>query len=114
MFCAFENPALILRIYGHGRAILPQDSEWDSHIAHFTMLPGARQIFLIRVDSAQTCCGWGVPYMRYEKSRETLTRYHAAQDPRERLAKISARTKSIDGLAVRVQTRLPHAERGGE
>jgi hypothetical protein len=112
MFCAFEQPALILRIYGRGRAILPQDPEWAIHVAHFAMLPGARQIFLIDVDSVQTSCGWGVPFMRFERPRETLTRYHAAQDPDERLTKIADRTKSIDGLPVRVQTFMPHAEIG--
>ena len=28
MFCNFEQPALILRIYGRGRPVLPQDAEW--------------------------------------------------------------------------------------
>ena len=110
MFCAFDRPALILRIYGRGRAILPQDAEWDSHICHFTMLPGTRQIFVVDVESVQTSCGWGVPHMSFERPRETLTRYHAAQDPADRLAKIADRTRSIDGLPVRVQTRMPHAE----
>ncbi len=30
MFCNFDRPALILRIYGHGRAVLPQDKEWEA------------------------------------------------------------------------------------
>ncbi|MCA1750171.1 MAG: pyridoxamine 5'-phosphate oxidase family protein, partial [Sphingomonadales bacterium] len=29
MFCAFRQPALILRIYGKGAAVLPQDAGWD-------------------------------------------------------------------------------------
>ena len=28
MFCAFESPALILRLYGRGKAVLPQDDGW--------------------------------------------------------------------------------------
>src|ERR1044072_1435430 len=28
MFCAFDNPALILRIYGRGTPVLPQDQGW--------------------------------------------------------------------------------------
>src|SRR5829696_7381460 len=28
LFCAFEGPPLILRLYGHGRAVLPADPEW--------------------------------------------------------------------------------------
>ena len=29
MVCNFVQPALILRIYGRGRPVLPQDAEWD-------------------------------------------------------------------------------------
>ena len=59
MFCAFDQPALILRLYGRGQAILPQDDAWATTAPSFTILPGARQIFLIDVDSVQTSCGWG-------------------------------------------------------
>jgi hypothetical protein len=107
MFCNFEQPALILRIYGKGKAVLPQDDGWDALAARFTLLPGTRQIFVIDVNSIQTSCGWGVPFMTMDRERETLTKYHAAQDPDERLAKIKDRTKSIDGLPVRVQTSMP-------
>ena len=108
MFCDFDRPALILRIYGRGRAVLPQDAEWDDLAAHFALLPGTRQIFVIDVESVQGSCGWGVPFMTMERERGTLTKYHAAQDPVERLEKLSQRTKSIDGLPLRVQTRMPY------
>jgi Pyridoxamine 5'-phosphate oxidase len=107
MFCAFDQPALILRIYGRGRAVLPQDTEWDGLVRAFTLLPGTRQIFLIEVESLQTSCGWGVPFLSFERERQTLAKYHAAQDPAERLEKIRERVKSIDGLPVRVQTIMP-------
>lgn len=107
MFCAFDRPALILRIYGRGRAVLPQDGEWSALASSFNPLPGARQIFVIDVDSVQTSCGWGVPFMVLDKDRETLSKYHAQQDPAARLEVIATRTKSIDGLPVRVQDRFP-------
>lgn len=106
MFCAFDQPALILRIYGRGRPVLPQDVDWAKLAASFSMLPGTRQIFVIDVESVQTSCGWGVPFMAFEKERPTLAKYHAQQDPAERLQKITGRTKSIDGLPVRVQDRI--------
>lgn len=106
MFCAFESPALILRIYGRGHAILPQDDRWDALAPHFTLLPGTRQIFEIAVESVQESCGWGVPFMAFERERHTLSKFHAAQDPVERLATIATRTTSIDGLPQRVQDRL--------
>jgi Pyridoxamine 5'-phosphate oxidase len=110
MFCAFDRPALILRIYGHGRAILPQDTGWDAAVAPFALLPGTRQIFEIVVNSVQTSCGWGVPFMTLDRERQTLSKYHAADDPAERLAKMAGRVHSIDGLPVRPATRLPWSE----
>jgi Pyridoxamine 5'-phosphate oxidase len=107
MFCAFDNPALILRIYGHGRPVLPEDEGFADLAGLFPRLPGVRQVFDIAVESVQTSCGWGVPRMTLEKERPTLTKYHAQQEPAARLAKIASRTRSIDGLPVRVQTIIP-------
>jgi Pyridoxamine 5'-phosphate oxidase len=107
MFCAFDRPALILRLYGHGRAVLPQDADWDRLVGQFVVLPGTRQIFVIDLDSVQESCGWGVPFMSFDADRPTLSKYHAQQDPTERLEKIADRTHSIDGLPVRVQTVMP-------
>ena len=94
MFCAFDNPALIFRIYGRGRPVLPQDDDWAELARHFTLLPGTRQIFVIAVEQVQTSCGWGVPYMAFERERPTLTKY-------------AVRTTSIDGLPVRNPTQPP-------
>lgn len=106
MFCAFENPALILRIYGRGWPVLPQDSGWAALVPQFSLLPGTRQIFVIDVDAVQTSCGWGVPIMAYERERQTLSKAHAAIGDDERLAMAAARATSIDGLPVRIQTRV--------
>ena len=107
MFCAFDRSALIFRIYGRGRSVLPQDEDWDGLQSHFTLLPGTRQIFLIDVESAQRSCGWGVPLMAFEAERQSLVKYHAQQDPDARLALVQTRTKSIDGLPTRPQTVMP-------
>lgn len=105
MFCAFENPALILRIYGRGRPVLPQDADWDTFAAHFDMLPGTRQIFDIAVDSVQTSCGWGVPVMQFGSERETLKKAHRQSEPEAWLARAAGRTHSIDGLPTTPTTR---------
>lgn len=105
MFCAFDRTALILRIYGRGRAMLPQDAEWEALAAHFTLLPGTRQIFVIDIDSVQTSCGWGVPLMTLERERETLQKAHRQADPAQWEAKMALRTRSIDGLPTRATDR---------
>ena len=110
MFCNFDRPALILRIYGRGTPVLPQDAEWDALAAHFTMLPGTRQIFVIDVESVQTSCGWGVPFMEIQSERETLKKAHRQSDPAEWAAKVAKRTLSIDGLPTRATDRYISGE----
>ncbi|WP_338446673.1 pyridoxamine 5'-phosphate oxidase family protein [Pelagerythrobacter marensis] len=112
MFCNFEQPALILRIYGRGRPVLPADPEWDELAARFTLMPGTRQIFDIAVESVQTSCGWGVPLMAFEKPRPTLIKYHAQADPRTWAEKTGRRTRSIDGLPTRPTDRYIAGEPG--
>lgn len=101
MFCNFDRPALILRIYGRGRAVLPQDAEWEALVGHFTLLPGTRQIFVIDVESVQTSCGWGVPFMALERERDTLQKAHSQMEPDAWIARAQGRNKSIDGIPTR-------------
>jgi predicted pyridoxine 5'-phosphate oxidase superfamily flavin-nucleotide-binding protein len=112
MFCNFQQPALILRIYGRGRAVLPQDAGWDALAAHFTLMPGTRQIFDIAVESVQTSCGWGVPFMTLEGERDTLKKAHRQSDPAQWEAKTAGRTSSIDGLPTRPTDRYIAGDEG--
>jgi len=98
MFCNFGRPAQILRLYGRGRFVLPRDDEWGGLAAQFEMLPGTRQIFVIDLESVQTSCGYGVPFMALESERDTLTKYHRQSDPAEWVEKMEGRNTSIDGL----------------
>jgi hypothetical protein len=105
MFCNFQQPAQILRIYGRGEPVLPWERGWDELAAHFTLLPGTRQIFDIRVESVQTSCGYGVPLMSMERERPTLVKHHAQADPVEWAGKYKRRKESIDGLPARTTDR---------
>ncbi len=107
MFCAFDRPALILRLYGTGVPVLPQDAAWAGLAGHFTIEAGARQIFDIAVKSAQTSCGWAVPFMAFDRERQTLRKYYAPTTPEDNLAKWAGRTTSIDGLPARPPSVVP-------
>lgn len=113
MFCNFQQPANILRIYGKGTPVLPQDEAWGDLAAHFTLLPGTRQIFVIQIQSVQTSCGWGVPFMEFERERDTLKKYHGQANPDEWAAKVSTRIASIDGLPTRATDRYIAGEEQG-
>lgn len=110
MFNNFQQPANILRIYGRGVPVLPQDAGWEKLAGHFTLLPGTRQIFVIDIESIQTSCGWGVPKMSFEEERNTLLKVHAQSNPEEWTAKTSMRLASIDGLPVRPTDRYISGE----
>ena len=105
MVCNFQQPALILRIYGRGEPVVPWDRAWEELVPHFTMLPGTRQIFDIAVESVQTSCGWGVPVMTLERERPSLLKHHANADPVEWAGKYRTRRTSIDGLPARTTDR---------
>jgi len=72
MFCAFEGPPLILRLYGRAKVIHKNDTEWEKLFALFYPLPGARQIFDLSIELVQTSCGMAVPYYEFSGERELL------------------------------------------
>ena len=73
MFCAFEGAPRILRLYGEGEVVHPNDADWSELHQHFNeVLPQARQIIRIIVSRVQTSCGYGVPLMSLQGQREDL------------------------------------------
>ena len=105
MFCNFQQPAQVLRIYGKGVPVVPWDREWEELAPHFALLPGTRQIFDIEVESVLTSCGYGVPLMTLERERPTLLKHHAKADPGEWAGKHKTRRTSIDGLPAKTTDR---------
>lgn len=72
MFCAFEGPPLILRLYGAGKTVLPGSADWDRLAERFALQPGTRQLIHVHLDKVQTSCGYGVPVFDYSGDRDTL------------------------------------------
>ncbi len=79
MFCAFAGPPRILRLYGHGRVVLPSTAAWDEYAPHFPHYPGTRQIIVADIVRVQTSCGFAVPLMDYVGQRDTLIRWADAK-----------------------------------
>jgi len=70
MFCAFDGSPKILRLYGRGKTVLPNDAEWDELSKQFTILPATRQIIVADIFRAKSSCGFGVPLYNYTGERE--------------------------------------------
>jgi hypothetical protein len=100
MFCSFDQTAAIMRLYGRGRAIHPDDREWNDYLARFAPVPGIRQIMEISIERAMTSCGYAVPRLEGEnlEERDTLRKYwenkRASVDEYQR----EHNARSIDGL----------------
>ncbi len=75
MFCAFDGKPLILRLYGQARTVHPWNQDWEELYRLFPELPGARQIFDMRVEAVQTSCGMSVPLLEFQAERQELNRW---------------------------------------
>lgn len=80
MFCAFEGPPNILRLYGQGKTVLPTAPEWAELYAQFPQeYLGVRQIIVADIERVVTACGYAVPLMDYVGERDTLERWADAK-----------------------------------
>lgn len=103
MFCAFDGAPMILRLYGKAHVIHPDEAGWSAHYAHFTPLPGARQIFVLDIDLVQTSCGMSVPFFDYQSEREQLSDWaHKKGEEGIRQYWEEKNQRSIDGLPTHI------------
>ena len=99
MFCAFDGPPNILRLYGKGRTILPRDAEWDELSSHFELQLATRQIIVSDIHKVQTSCGFSVPLYEYQGERDHAQKW--AENKGEaglELYKEEKNRISLDGL----------------
>ena len=99
MLCSFDAKPLILRLYGRGRIVRPRDAEWGKLRPYFPDIAGERQIILLHIESLQTSCGFGVPFMNAMEERETLVKFSEKKGA-EGIAKYQREKNqvSLDGL----------------
>ncbi|MEH2395504.1 MAG: pyridoxamine 5'-phosphate oxidase family protein [Nostoc sp.] len=109
MFCAFEEPACILRLYGQGKTILPSSPDWNSLYSLFLPMPGARQIIVADIEQVQTSCGFGVPLYEYRGERQTLVNW-ASKKGEEGVREFQQKRNlvSIDGLPTPLSEITPN------
>jgi Pyridoxamine 5'-phosphate oxidase len=107
MFCAFQEPPMILRLYGQGRTILPESPDWPELACHFPTLPGSRQIIVLDIERVQTSCGMGVPLYDLVGHRQGLLQWAQKKGADGMAAYQRDKNRvSIDGLPTPLGARL--------
>lgn len=81
MFCAFEGPPNILRIYGRGRVSTPRDAEFAGLVARFPPRDGVRSVIVVDVRRVATSCGFAVPLLHFAGEREQLDKWAHKKGP---------------------------------
>jgi hypothetical protein len=99
MFCAFAGPPNIVRLYGTGRVVTPQDADFSTLITLFGPHAGVRSIIVVSCDRISDSCGYSIPFMSYDQDRTTLDQWAGRKDVQQKRAyRAKHNRESIDGL----------------
>jgi hypothetical protein len=99
LFCSFEGPPLLLRLYGRGEALEPGDEGFEALLSRFRRYPGTRAIIRVSVTRIADSCGFGVPILRFEGERPQLTAWAERKgDEGVRRYQLDNNRTSVDGL----------------
>jgi len=81
MFCSFGAKPNIVRLFGRGEAVLPDDPRFEELAARFPANPGTRSIVTLDVSRVTSSCGYSVPKMDLVGHRETLDQWAERKGP---------------------------------
>jgi len=99
MFCAFDGPPRIVRLFGTGKAVVASDATFAEFAANFPELQGARSVIVVDVDRIADSCGYAVPRMELVGDRDDLLRWADRKGPDGIVAYWQEKNAaSIDGL----------------
>lgn len=99
MFCSFDEKPNIVRLFGRGEAVLPDDERFPELAARFPANPGTRSVVTLDVTKVTSSCGYSVPMMDLVGHRDTLDRWAERKGP-DGIAEYWGQKNqtSIDGL----------------
>ena len=99
MFCAFEGPANILRLYGRGEATAFNEPGFAEKMKLFPTFPRARGVMTVHIERVADSCGWGVPLFAFKGERDQLRRWVDDRPEAEWIERrLATNAVSIDGL----------------
>ncbi|MGA8270819.1 MAG: pyridoxamine 5'-phosphate oxidase family protein [Candidatus Sulfotelmatobacter sp.] len=99
MFCAFQGPPNISRLYGNGRVVEPHHAGFAALAENFPAFDSVRSIIVVDLTRITDSCGYGVPLFSYEGEREQLAAWTRKKGPEALETYREQKNKhSIDGL----------------
>jgi hypothetical protein len=106
MFCAFDGPANILRVYGRGESTTFDEPGFAEKMSLFPDFSRARAVVTVSITKVADSCGWGVPFFAYRGERDQLRRWVDDKPEDEwKARRYESNTLSIDGLPGLVKAR---------
>ena len=99
MFCAFDGPANILRLYGTGRVVQFNEPGFEEGMKLFPKIERARNIIYADITRIQDSCGWGVPFYVFKGERDQLSRaINHMEESAWQEKRLTSNAESVDGL----------------
>lgn len=99
MFCAFQGPPNVFRLYGHGRVVEPCDAEFTALAENFPTHESIRSIIVVELNRVIDSCGYGVPLFKYQGERNQLQAWARKRGPEGlKTYRQEKNLRSIDGL----------------
>lgn len=75
MFCAFEGPPNIIRLYGNGEIIEPGHNDFLKYEQLFPKRMGVRSYIKLNVKRVKSSCGYSVPKYEFVTDRDVLDKW---------------------------------------
>ena len=101
LFCAFEGPPKLVRLYGKGR-VLERDSSAFEALKHlFPTYVSARSIIKVALHRISDSCGYTVPLYDFKEDRDTMHKWVANKGEAALVDyRKEKNSKSLDGLTA--------------
>lgn len=100
MFCGFTGTSRTIRVFGSAKTYGHDHPDWELKLSQFPKLPGARQIFELKIDLITDSCGSSFPRMEAVDDRASVefTPYWAEKSHEEMAEYWQRKNRlSIDG-----------------
>ncbi|HEY0639509.1 MAG TPA: pyridoxamine 5'-phosphate oxidase family protein [Pseudonocardiaceae bacterium] len=82
MWCAFEGPPTVVRVHGHGEAVLRDDPRFAALAQRFGAAdgPAVRAVILVTATRISDSCGYAVPLLDFREERSLHSDFFGRKD----------------------------------